>query len=84
MLLQLWYVRTWSKFATADTDDVVTGVAVLAVVLPDGVADDDYIVVGVSPDVAVVADLVLAVVVAIDAHVPAVVHVNAQNLSNTL
>ena len=73
------------KVFTADTDDEVTGVDVLSIVLPDDVAYDDFIVVGVGPDVLVLADFVLAVAtVVIGAHVSAVVHVNEQYLSNKL
>ena len=73
------------KVFTADTDDEVTGVDVLSIVLPDDVAYDDFIVVGVGPDVLVLADFVLAVAtVVIGAHVSAVVHVNEQYFSNKL
>lgn len=72
--------QNFVKVFTADTDDEVTGVDVLSIVLADDVAYDDFIVVGVGPDV-----LVLAVAtVVIGAHVSAVVLVNEQYLSNKL
>lgn len=57
----------------------------MSIVLADDVAYDDFIVVGVGPDVLVLAEFVLAVAtVIIGAHVSAVVLVNEQYLSNKL